>query len=82
MLKACIYSKEAGITQCRRFVMRRPTANRDQVIILILLDSGLRASELCSLKIGELDIKRCKLEIKHRVEGGAKATLGRQNEKD
>lgn len=77
MLKACIYSKEADTTQRRRFVMRRPTANRDQAIILVLLDSGLRASELCSLKIGEVDIKRGKLEIKHGIEGGAKGGKGR-----
>ena len=62
--------------------MRRSTANRDQVSILVLLDSGLRASELFSLKIGEFDIKRGKLEIKQWVKGGAKATLGGQYEKD
>jgi integrase/recombinase XerD len=77
MLKACINTKEADTNQRRRFVMRRPTANRDQAIILVLLDSGLRASELCSLKIGEIDIKRGKLEIKHGVEGGAKGGKGR-----
>lgn len=45
MLKACTYSKEADTTYRRQFVMRRPTANRDQAIILTLLDSCVRASE-------------------------------------
>jgi integrase/recombinase XerD len=55
MLKACIYSREADPINRRRFVMRRPTANRDQAIILTLVDTGLRALELCSLKIENFD---------------------------
>jgi len=77
MLKACLYTKDADTLFRRRFVMRRPTASRDQSIILVLLDSGLRASELCSLKIGDVDIKRGKLVIRHGVEGGAKGGKGR-----
>jgi ATP/maltotriose-dependent transcriptional regulator MalT len=61
----------------RKFAMRRPTANRDQAIILTLLDSGLRASEFSSLRIGDFDAKRGKLEIRHGVEGGAKGGKGR-----
>ncbi|MFA5874072.1 MAG: tyrosine-type recombinase/integrase [Anaerolineales bacterium] len=77
MLKACMYSREADPVNRRRFVMRRPTANRDQAIILTLVDTGLRALELCSLKIENFDPKRGKLEIKHGVEGGAKGGKGR-----
>ena len=77
MLKACIYSREANSVNRRRFVMRRPTANRDQAILLTLVDTGLRALELCSLKIEDFDPKRGKLEIKHGVEGGAKGGKGR-----
>jgi len=54
MLKVCIYSREADPVNRRRFVMRRPTANRDQAIILTLVDTGLRALELCSLGNREL----------------------------
>ena len=35
--------------------MRRSTARRDRVIILTLLDTGLRASELCSLTIDDVE---------------------------
>jgi integrase/recombinase XerD len=77
MLKACVFSREADPVNRRRFVMRRPTANRDQAIILTLVDTGLRALELCSLKIEDFDPKRGKLEIKHGVEGGAKGGKGR-----
>jgi len=39
MLKACTYSREADTSYRRQFVMRGPTANRDQAVILTLLDS-------------------------------------------
>ena len=41
MLKVCTYSREADTLMRRKFAMRRPTANRDQTIILTLLDSGI-----------------------------------------
>ncbi len=34
-----------------------PNALRNRVIIYLLLDSGLRASELCSLKVKDVDLK-------------------------
>ena len=77
MIKACTYSRESKSVNRRSFVMRRPTANRDQAILLTLVDTGLRALELCSLKIEDFDPKRGKLEIKHGVEGGAKGGKGR-----
>jgi integrase len=51
--------------------MRRPTANSDQALTLILVDTGLRAPELCSLKISDFDPKRGKLEVRYGVPGGA-----------
>jgi integrase len=35
-----------------------------------LLDTGLRAMELCSLRIGNVDLKTGQVEIKHGVIGG------------
>jgi integrase/recombinase XerD len=77
MLKACVYTREADTLARRRFVMRRPTANRDQAILLVLLDSGVRASEFCALQVGDFEAKRGKLEIRHGVQGGAKGGKGR-----
>ncbi len=57
--------------------MRRPTAKRDRALILTLLDTGLRASELCALKIGDVDPKTGKVQIKHGLLGGAKGGKGR-----
>ncbi len=77
MLKACTYSRDAETFMHRKFAMRRPTANRDQAIILTLLDSGIRASEFSSLRVGDFEVKKGKLEIRHGVEGGATGGKGR-----
>ena len=51
MLKACTHSREADTFIRRKFAMRCLTAKRDQAIILILLDSGIQASEFSSLRV-------------------------------
>jgi integrase/recombinase XerD len=51
ILKVCEYSDDAVTLGRWTFKMRRPSANRDQAIILMPLDAGLRATELCSLTI-------------------------------
>lgn len=48
-----------------RYNSRRPTALRDEAIILTLVDTGIRASELCNLTVGDYDQKRTRLHIKH-----------------
>ena len=50
LLKACESSKEVQPSNRRKFTMRRATGRRDQAIILTLLDTGLRASELSRLE--------------------------------
>ena len=77
LIKACLYSREAKTTDRRTFAMRRPSANRDQAIILTLLDTGLRATELCSLTIEDVDLKTGKVNVRHGVGGGAKGGKGR-----
>ena len=77
MLKACLYKREANTVLRRAFVMRRSTAARDTAILLLLLDTGARASEVCALKVGDLDLKTGRVEIKNGVQGGAKGGKGR-----
>lgn len=43
----------------------RHTASRDRAIVLTLLDSGLRAGELCNLTLVDYDTKRGRLHVKH-----------------
>lgn len=77
LIKACEYCDEAQTSNRRKFRMHRPTAKRDRAILLTLLDTGLRASELCALKIGDLDTKTGKITVKHGAKGGAKGSKGR-----
>ncbi|MBI9050025.1 MAG: tyrosine-type recombinase/integrase [Anaerolineaceae bacterium] len=77
ILKACVYSRESQTEVRKKFSMRRPSANRDQAIVLTLLDSGLRATELCSLTVNDIDLKTGKVSVRHGVGGGAKGGKGR-----
>ncbi|MCJ7739502.1 MAG: tyrosine-type recombinase/integrase [Anaerolineae bacterium] len=77
LLKACKFTREADTADRRTYRMYRRTARRDQAIILTLLDTGLRASELCSLRIGDVDQKSGRVHIRHGVGGGAKFKKGR-----
>lgn len=77
LIKACEYCEEAQTTDRRKFTMRRPTAKRDKALILVLLDTGLRASELCSLRICDVDEKTGKVHVRHGEAGGAKGGKGR-----
>lgn len=38
---------------------------RDTAIILVLLDSGLRASELCALRVGDVDLATGRVDVRH-----------------
>jgi integrase/recombinase XerD len=77
LLKACLSSKEVEPKDRRKFTMRRTTGRRDQAIILTLLDTGLRASEISALKVGDVDLKTGRAQIKHGRAGGAKGGKGR-----
>lgn len=43
---------------------KRPTRVRDRAIVLMLLDTGSRASELCALLIGDVDMKTGAVQIR------------------
>jgi integrase/recombinase XerD len=77
LLKAVEYMREANTSGRVKFTMRRATAHRDRAIILVLLDSGLRVSELCALTLGDVDPKTGKVQVKHGARGGAKGGKGR-----
>ena len=77
LLKACESCKEAQPIDRRKFTMRRATGKRDQAVILTLLDTGLRASELSALTVGDVDLKSGKVQVKHGRLGGAKGGKGR-----
>ena len=77
LLKACDLCNEAKTAERRKYIMRRWTGKRDQAVIMTLLDTGLRASELSALRVGDVDLKSGKVQVRHGRLGGAKGGKGR-----
>lgn len=65
MLRACTMMNAWSPKQNMHVDGRRPTKLRDVAIMLVLLDSGLRVSELCDLKRSDYDKKQGRLQIHH-----------------
>jgi site-specific recombinase XerD len=55
---------EAQVTALLESAKKTSSPKRDTAIVMLLLDSGLRASEICNLKMQNLDIKN--LDIRAR----------------
>lgn len=41
----------------------RTTADRDRVIVLVLLDTGMRASELCGIRLDDVDMANRRIKV-------------------
>jgi integrase/recombinase XerD len=65
LVRAAEYQRSYTLPSGKRAQGRRPTANRDKSILLTLLDSGLRISELCALTIADYDAPRGRLHVRH-----------------
>lgn len=57
-LLACMEAR-SGIGSCRGFVR----ATRDLALMSLMLDAGLRASEVCRLELGHLDLARHRFHV-------------------
>jgi integrase/recombinase XerD len=64
LLGAAEYTKMAVVRGKRPYRMKRPTANRDLAIMLVLLDTCIRVSECARATLGDLSIERGELVIK------------------
>ena len=54
MLKACKESRAWHNREDK--TNERSTADRDQAIVLLLLSTGIRASELCDIRLRDIDV--------------------------
>jgi integrase/recombinase XerD len=67
LVKACDTSRT---WKSRRDVANtRPTADRDRAIILTLLDTGIRASELCDIQFGDVNLTTHSIKIQGKGPG-------------
>lgn len=65
LLRACDQMEPYDRTWKRNVSAKRPTALRDRAILLALLDTGLRASELTALRLADYDEKRGRMRVLH-----------------
>lgn len=65
LLEACAAAAGWDTVNGKRAKAARPTANRDRAIIVTLLDTGVRAQELCDLQIGDYDSRRGQLHVRN-----------------
>lgn len=56
MLRACETSSEIYSPRKFPYSIRRNTAIRDKLLLLLLLDAGMRISELCRVKVNDINI--------------------------
>ena len=57
LMEACTATRPYRIPGRAAFETVRPTAARDQAIVLMLLDTGMRATELCEMTIASVDLR-------------------------
>lgn len=69
MIGACSRTRTWVSPTGRETSARRVTGIRDRAIILLLLDTGLRATELCELCVGDVDLDVGRATIRH-AKGG------------
>jgi integrase/recombinase XerD len=63
LLAACDYTAEAVTGHRRGYKQRRTTALRDKMIVLLLLDTGLRVGELSRINVVDVDLTTRRIEI-------------------
>lgn len=56
LLKACDQTREVSLGD-KTFKMKRPTALRDRLLIMVLLDTGLRVSECLNLRVKDVNLE-------------------------
>jgi integrase/recombinase XerD len=65
LVKATTHTRPWTAKQGKQAQTKRPTGDRDKAILLTLVDSGIRISELCALQLQDYDAGRGRLHIKH-----------------
>ena len=64
LLLACERTAVWNSTKRAPATMQRATRHRDKAIVVVLLDTGLRVSELCDLNLGDVDMKSGAVQVR------------------
>ena len=63
LLQACKETEPSVTTERKSWTYHRPTAQRDRLLILMLLDTGVRVSELCRIQYKDIDLQNSAVHI-------------------
>jgi len=63
MLKACAKSADYARPGKKQCANARPTVARDRAILILLVDTGIRVTELCDLRIRDLDLGNGRMKV-------------------
>ena len=64
LLNACKMTEEAQTTERSTWKYKRPTFERDRLMILFLLDTGVRVSEMCRIQYKDIDLENQAVHIR------------------
>lgn len=65
MVAACLENSAWSAKSGKIARNKRPTGKRDQAIVVVLVETGIRASELCDLEIRDYDRQKGQIHIRH-----------------
>jgi integrase/recombinase XerD len=65
LLNACVQKRSWKTAQRTATAneLSRPTADRDRALIMLLLDTGMRASELCGMRMADLNMAANRIKV-------------------
>lgn len=69
LLNACKYKTQARPENKRAYRARRAEGKRDTAMVLLLLDTGIRAGELARLAVGDVDLRNREIQIRPHGSG-------------
>ncbi len=73
LLDACDYTAPSKGKR-KGFRMPRPTAKRDRALVMLLVDTGMRAGEVGQLRVGDIDLDTGRIVVR-RGKGGKGRTV-------
>ncbi|HSW63409.1 MAG TPA: tyrosine-type recombinase/integrase [Dissulfurispiraceae bacterium] len=64
LIKACELTSPARPANRAAYQTRRPSASRDKALVLVLLDTGVRAGECCRLRVDDVNLSTGEVQVR------------------